>query len=78
MNHFKTAISCMCKPCCYRSSPIEFRDSVEREYDKKAFDIVYHGEMLGRMSTIPVVGDTVFGYTVWCVDYKERIAYVTK
>lgn len=73
---------CIRKPCCMRSNPEDFRQWVEDAYRcanlKNAFDIVYHSETLGRMNTVPIVGDTVFGYTVWRVDYKERVVYVTK
>ena len=45
---------------------------------KNMFEIVYHEETLGYTVIVPIVGDSVFGYTIWRVDYKERIAYVTK
>lgn len=86
MNPFNKALAtemqCMCNPCCSRSNPVDFRDWVERTYHKEyknmSFDVVYHGETLGHIIAIPIVGDHVFGYTVWRVDYDEKVVYVTK
>lgn len=73
---------CITKPCCCRSNPTDFRDWVERVYNteckRASFDVVYHGETLGSIIAVPIVGDHVFGYTVWRVDYDERVVYVTK
>lgn len=72
--------NCICNPCCRRSNPEDFREWVDSAYKRtpNMFDIVYHDNTLGHMDVAPIVGDTIFGYTVWRVDYGERIAYVTK
>lgn len=42
------------------------------------FEIIYHTTILGKVGYVPVVGDDIFGYTVWEVDYEHRYAYVDK
>lgn len=39
---------------------------------------VYNGKTLFRTNIMRVVGDTVEDYTVWEVDYRNRIIYLTK
>lgn len=44
--------------------------------EASTFEIIYHTTILGHVGYVPVVGDCIFGYTVWEVDYEHRYAYV--
>lgn len=46
--------------------------------DPRSFEIIYGNRILGQVGYVPIIGDTIFGYTVWEVDYYHRYAYVTK
>lgn len=49
---------------------------MEVEEKPDVFEIIYHTEIIGHVGYVPIVGDSIFGYTVWEVDYKHRYAYV--
>ncbi len=40
------------------------------------FEIIYRTKIVGHVGYVPIVGDSIFGYTVWEVDYEHRYAYV--
>ena len=46
--------------------------------DPRSFEIIYGTRILGHVGYVPIVGDIIFGYTVWEVDYHHRYAYVTR
>lgn len=49
---------------------------MEVEEKPDVFEIIYHTEIIGHVGYVPIVGDSIFGYTVWEVDYEHRYAYV--
>lgn len=49
---------------------------VELEEKPDVFEIIYRTEIIGHVGYVPIVGDSIFGYTVWEVDYEHRYAYV--
>lgn len=69
-------MDCILRPCC------ELRnDSPELKKRLKVivtpYDVIYQSMKVGQLSYAPIVGDSVFDYTVWAVDYHRHIAYVT-
>ena len=42
----------------------------------ESFEIIYRAQIIGHVGYVPIVGDSIFGYTVWEVDYVHRYAYV--
>lgn len=46
------------------------------EENPQSFEIIYRNIILGHVNYVPVVGDYIFGKTVWEVDYLHRYAYV--
>lgn len=57
-----------CNVCVFDGEPPE----------ASTFEIIYRTTILGHVGYVPVVGDSIFGYTVWEVDYEHRYAYVDK
>lgn len=49
---------------------------MEVEEKPDVFEIIYRTKIIGHVGYVPIVGDSIFGYTVWEVDYKHRYAYV--
>lgn len=49
---------------------------VEMEEKPNVFEIIYRTRIIGHVGYVPIVGDSIFGYTVWEVDYEHRYAYV--
>lgn len=49
---------------------------MEVEEKPDVFEIIYRTEIIGHVGYVPIVGDSIFGYTVWEVDYEHRYAYV--
>lgn len=62
----------------YLKRPCVFCTIELAEQNPQSFEVIYHTTILGHVGYIPVVGDTIFGYTVWEVDYEHRYAYVDK
>lgn len=62
----------------YLKQPCDFCIVVQEEQNPMTFEIIYHTTILGHVGYIPIVGDCIFGYTVWEVDYEHRYAYVDK
>lgn len=57
------------RPCSF--CPIECADE-----NPMTFEIIYRTIILGHVGYVPMIGDYIFGYTVWEVDYEHRYAYV--
>lgn len=48
----------------------------EADENPNTFEIIYRTTIVGHVGYVPIVGDSIFGYTVWEVDYEHRYAYV--
>ncbi len=62
----KDALKRPCNHCI-----IDYADN-----NPQSFEIIYHNVILGHVGYVPAIGDYIFGYTVWEVDYEHRYAYV--
>lgn len=60
----------------YLKPPCDNCVIVQEEENPSTFEIIYHTAILGHVGYVPIVGDCIFGYTVWEVDYEHRYAYV--
>lgn len=71
-------LPCIMRPCCLMDCNDEERKKRIGEYTRpNTFEILYRNLKLGEVGYVPIVGDEIFGYTVWEVDYYHRYAYVT-
>lgn len=64
--------TCMNRPCCMNAECVAKGESD----NPQSFEIIYKTQVLGYVGYVPMIGDSIFGYTVWEVDYKHRYAYV--
>lgn len=69
--------NCVLKPCCKCSNEELKKRLGYISCEKDAYEIIYQNRIIGKVGYIPIVGDSIFGYTVWEVDYKHKYAYVT-
>lgn len=60
----------------YLKPPCDNCIIMQEEEEPNTFEIIYHTTIIGHVGYIPIVGDCIFGYTVWEVDYEHRYAYV--
>ena len=67
---------CIIKPCCelHKSS-----EELKRRIGTTTtpYDVIYQSMKIGQIGYSPIVGDSIFDYTVWAVDYGRKIVYVT-
>lgn len=70
-------LDCILKPCCElcRNSP-ELKERLG--VIVTPYDVIYQSKKVGQLSYAPIVGDSVFDYIVWAVDYHKHIVYVTE
>ena len=70
-------LKCMFKPCCElcKNSP-ELKERIGVVVTP--YDVIFQSKKIGQVSYAPIVGDSIFDYIVWAVDYGKCIVYVTK
>lgn len=69
--------NCIFKPCCECNNAKLKKRLGYQCHDENTYEIIYRNLIIGKVGYIPVIGDSIFGHTVWEVDYKHKYAYVT-